>query len=298
MKKASSINILLIIIILSGLGSASCRKNFERLLAVKTSSVDTASFLVKGEVIDVGTDSPDYGFCYSRDPNPTLGNSQVVNLGATKTPATFQTNLPVSDSGYTYYVRAWAGSNQGTEYGDILRFYTNGKIEYYYDNGTSDYGWKMSEGYDGYMGNLFPVNTSGRIKSVKVYFNPYSGAGSEMVQVEFFDQERRSIGYTNPFTPVASSWVTISGLSLPYNGNFYAMVHWNYVVTPTNYLAMDQSGPNAFMDLAYIFFQGKWSKLSSDPAGNGKAGNFLIRVTVQPGSRETGSVITEQTLQP
>ena len=295
MNKVYIRSILLVIIILNSLGITSCRKKSEHPPAVQTISVDTVSFLVKGRVTDVGSASTQYGFCYSKNSNPTLENSKMLIIGATSDPITFQTYLPALDSGNTYYLRAWGKNSQGTAYGGIFAFHVASSLaEYYYDNGSSDYGWRMSKGYDGYMGNLFPVNTSGTIRSVKVCFQSDPQAGTEMVQVEFFDKDRFSIGYTNPFTPVAPDWITISGLNIPFNGNFYAMVHWNYVLTPTNYLAMDQSGPNAYMDLAYIFFEGKWKKLSADSAGNQKAGNFLIHVSAQLGSKKKESVLKNE----
>ena len=291
MNKIQYSKILLAIVILFSLGMSSCKKNFERLVAVKTTSVNSTSFLAQGEVIDVGDLSPEYGFYYSY--SPALINPAIYKVGTTSSPKTFQASFEGLPSG-TYYIAAYAKSSQGTIFGDVLTFtVSGGDVDYYWDDGTSEYSWKMNPGYDGYMGNLFPVTTSGFIKSVKAYFTPASDSGSDMLQVEFFDQNQLSIGYTNPFTPYASTWITIAGLSIPFNGNFYAMVHWNYVMAQTNYLAMDQNGPNVSMDLGYAYSGGVWSKLSSESVGNMKPGIFLLRVTAQITGKDKRSVIAE-----
>ncbi|MCX6287987.1 MAG: hypothetical protein NTY96_12820 [Bacteroidetes bacterium] len=284
--------ILLAVVILSSLGMSSCKKNFERLLAVKTTSINSTSFLAQGEVTDVGDFSPEYGFYYSYSPN--LSSPAIYKIGTTGSPKTFQASfegLPAN----TYYIAAYAKSSQGTVFGDVLKFTVSGggDVDYYWDNGHSDYGWRINAGYNNWLGNLFPVTTSGIIKSVLLYFSSGTGTGSDMLSVEFFDQNHNSISSTSSFSPIASNWITISGLSVPFNGNFYTMVHWNSVVSPTNYLAMDQTGPNVYMDLGYIHYGSTWTKLSTDPNGNQQPGIFLLRVTAQLTSKEKGTVLTE-----
>jgi hypothetical protein len=291
MKALRFTPLVLAAIILGCLGLASCKKNFQRLMAVTTTSIDPNTYLAKGEIIDVGNSSPQFGFCYSTNSNPNLSNSTVLNLGTTSSPKSFQTN--VSAGAGTYYICSYAKSSEGTVYGGVLKFVvTSGVVEYAFDSGADDYGWRINPDYDSYMGNLFPVTTSGTIQSVRVYFSPATDAGTEYVSIVFFDVSRSQIGSTSVFVPTASSWLTQSGLSIPYSGNFYAMVYWNYLLNPTNYLAMDQSGPNVAMDLGYYMSQNSWSKLSTNPSGNQKPGIFLIRVTVLL-STNKGTVITE-----
>ena len=291
MKIMRFLTLIAAIVISAGLGLNSCRKNFERLMAIKTTSIDTSTFLIKGEIIDVGSGTPSYGFCYGPNPAPGL-NDMVDSLGVTGSAKSFQTNIFVSPG--SYYIRSYAKSSQGVVYGDDLKFIVRpGRmIEYYFDNGSDEYGWRMNPFNDGYLGNLFPVSSSGTIESVRIWFLPASDSGSEYVSVAFFNASGDRIGMGPVFVPKASEWITLSGLNIPFSGNFYAMVYWNYLIYPSNYLAEDQSGPNAYMDLAYYMSQKKWVRLSTSSAGNNKPGIFLIRVTVKL-PPDKGGAITE-----
>ncbi|MEI7492459.1 MAG: hypothetical protein WCK92_13750 [Bacteroidota bacterium] len=286
MNKLPFVRILLAVFTLSCIGMTSCKKNFERLVAVKTTSISSVNYLAQGEVIDVGGLSPEYGFCYGSGSNPDLSGPNI-KLGTTSSPKSFQTTMDLSPG--TYYVRAYAKSSQGTVYGDNLKFFVSGgDVEYYWDNGVADYGWRWNPGYDGHMGNLFPVTTSGTIKSVKMYFFTAADAGYDQLNMIFINQNGYVMDSTSYFLPPANDWYTISGLNIPFSGNFMAVVHWNKTASPTNYLGMDQSGPNAYMDLAYELKDGAWVKLSTNTGGNMKAGVFLIHVTAQVTKNKNG----------
>jgi len=282
---------LLALIIFSSLGVSSCKKNFERLVAVKTNSINSTTFVAQGEVIDVGDLSPEYGFYYSY--SPALTNPAVLTLGNTGSPKSFQASFAGLPAG-TYYLAAYAKSSQGIVYGNVLKFtVSGGDVEYYWDDGTGSYGWTINPGYNNYLGNLFPVTTTGIIKTVQVWFNTNSSAGSDNLTVDFFDQNRNYIASSGYFTPVAGTWIAITGLNVSFSQSFYVMVHWNSVVSPTNYLAEDQDGPNVGMDLAYIHYGTTWTILSTDPGGNQKPGIFLIHVTAQITGKDKVSVLTE-----
>jgi hypothetical protein len=60
---------------------------------------------------------------------------------------------------------------------------------------------------------------------------------------------------------------------------FYGMVHWNMVGSPTNYLGIDEDGPNAYLDIEWIY-DGTWQKIS----GLGYPGGvMLVRITALVG---------------
>ncbi|NQV03359.1 MAG: hypothetical protein HQ542_11980, partial [Bacteroidia bacterium] len=162
--------------------------------------------------------------------------------------------------------------------------------DYIYDDGEADYGWRYNAGYEGWMGNYFPISSSGMILSIEMFFSFAEGHGNNDLTVDIFDDNRNLIGSTYPFTPGTDSWILIDGESIQYAGAIYVMVHWDFVVEPTNYLGMDQNGPNAYMDLGY-YCDGtlNWGKTSSLASGNGDPGVFLMRLQVQLTS---GKIIT------
>jgi hypothetical protein len=275
-------------LIASIVGLPSCEKKFKRLMAVRTTSVDTGTCIVRGEIIDLGNSIPSYGFCYSTNPDPGI-HDIVDSLGLSDFVKPFQASIYTSPG--TYYIRSYVSSIQGVAYGEALPFKVRpGIMEYSYDNGGDVYGWRMNPFWDGYLGNLFPVTSSGTIVSARIWFRPADDADSEFVSLAFFNSAGQQIGISPVFVPKASEWITLPDLSIPFNGNFYAMVYWNYLITPTDYLAEDQSGPEAYMDLAYYMSEKKWVRLSASSSGNRKPGVFLIRVTVNLPATNGGEI--------
>jgi len=259
-------------------------------MVVKTTSINASTFLAKGEIIDVGPGSVEYGFCYSTSLNPGM-NDNVLKVGTSSSPQSYQATLSLLVPGSTYYLRAYIKGTDGVVLGDILKFVVpSGEIEYVFDNGVDDYAWRINPTYVGYLGNLFPVSTAGTIKAVSIFFRTATGAGSEPLYVTIFDASRNEIATTGAFIPSSGSWMSLTGLNIPYNGNFYAMVLWNNLVNSTNFLAEDQSGPQAYLDLAY-HYGSTWEKVSSITSGNQLPGVFLLRVTVLL-STAKGNVLT------
>jgi hypothetical protein len=273
--------------------ATSCKKDFERLLAVQTTGINRSTYTVSGAVIDVGESTPSYGFCYGTTPNPTLSNA-VVTLGKTSSPNTFQKTLTDLSPGSTYYVRSYVQGEQGTVYGEVLSFEVTGnEVEYIYDDGTYDYGWRINSGYTARMGNYFPVGTYGAIRKISVYFRNADGHGSDQLSIDVYNASQTLVGSTILFTPPTDDWITISGLNINFSGGFYVMVLWDNLAGTTNYLGEDQDGSNAYLDLAYMLYNGGWSPLSSDPNGNQLPGNFMVRVTANL-SKANGKVVTTE----
>ena len=276
------------------IGFQSCKKNFERIMYVTTTSVSSDTYLVRGELVDPGTNSAEYGFCYSTSSNPTLTNGTILKLGSSSSYRSFQATLSGLGGGSYYYVRAYAKSSQGTVYGSALKFWVGSSgTELVYDDGDSDYGWIISAGYNGWFGNLFPVSSMGAIIGARAYFSANSNAGSDYVSFDFFDANGNLLGGSGSFFPTADTWSSVSGLSISYVGNFYGMIHWNNTSQPTNWLSMDQDGPNVSMDLGFELYNGSFIRASSISGGNQKPGIFLLRVTVLESKSDGSKVIRE-----
>lgn len=273
--------------------ATSCKKDFERLLAVETTGINKDTYTVTGAVTDIGESSPTYGFCYGTSPNPTLGN-QVVTLGRATSPLTFQKTLIDLTPGATYYVRSFVQGEQGTVYGAVLSFEVTGnEVDYIYDDGEYDYGWRSNPGYINRMGNQFPVTGYGSIRSISLYFALDETHGSDQVNVEVFNSSRGLVGSTIQFVTPVDSWITISGLNIDFSGAFYVMVLWNNVSGNTNYLGEDQDGSQAYLNLAYKCYQDVWTLMSDSPNGNQLPGNFMIRVKAMLYAADGKQVIKE-----
>lgn len=275
-------NIALYITLAAGiLLCPSCTK-IERLIAVRTISANEVSFQVQGEVIDVGEGTVNYGFCWSTKSSPTLSDS-YIKVGSTSTTKTFGTVLSGLQMGNRYYVRAYVQNSEGTSYGEALQIdVTIPYQEYAYDDGEADYGWRYNPSYQGWMGNYFPISSSGTIVSIECYFKYAEGHGNDVLNIDVFNSNQALIGSTFEFLPPTDGWITVDGDGISYSGALYVMVHWYYTMDPTNYLGMDQNGPDAGMDLGY-FRDGNltWGKTSSLTSGNQQPGVFLMRLQVQ-----------------
>ncbi|MFC2102496.1 hypothetical protein ACFLS7_05835 [Bacteroidota bacterium] len=276
-------NIYLCIILAASLIFVPSCKKFERLIAVRTISASSSTKQVRGEVIDVAESAVAYGFCWGTSSSPTLAN-QSVKVGTTSSPKSFETTLSSLQPGNTYYVRAYVSGEGGTEYGESLTVNIAGSIiaDYVYDDGEADYGWRYNAGYEGWMGNYFPISSSGRILTIEMFFTHYDGHGNDVLNVDVFNSSQSLIGSTYDFMPGDDSWVIIDGENISFSGSIYVMVHWYYVTDPTNYLGMDQNGPDADMNLG--FFRNstyEWGECSTLTTGNQLPGNFLVRLEVE-----------------
>lgn len=275
----------------------SCKK-FERLLAVATISVSSTTKLAKGEIIDVAGSTVEYGFCWGSSPGPTLADS-YIKVGSSGSSRTFETTLSSLLEGDTYWVRAYIRGEKGTEYGVAVKVVIAGPstIEYYWDDGEADYGWRYNSGYEGWMGNYFPISSAGKIYSIDAYFANFgTSPGSDNLSFDVFDASRNLLGSTGSFSQVSDSWMNISA-SINYEGAIYVMVHWNFTATSTNFLGMDQNGSQASMDLGYYRDgSNNWGKCSTLTGGNQLPGVFLLRIHVQLSSGKT--VIFEPGISP
>jgi len=270
MKKA-----ILLIPVIFLITFLSCKK-LERIVMIKTVSADETTLVVKGELVDAGAQAITYGFCWSTEPGASFTDSKKV-VGSSEEATPFQTTIAGLVPGTRYYIRAFASGESGILYGEELSLVvSSGTVEYYYDDGTAENGWRFNSGFDGSLGNLFPISTSGSIKSINVFFTQSSDAGSGTLTIDVYNSDFTRIGGVSAFTPAVEVWTTKSA-NITFNGSFFVMVTWKTTTGPTNYLGSDENGPNVSMDLAwYLNDEGQWAKLSSD--GNVPS-IFLIRVT-------------------
>jgi hypothetical protein len=277
---------LCLLLIMAG---PACKK-YERLMAVRTVSINQYSLLATGEVIDVGGVAPEYGFCISTSQGH--GTDSLVKIATTSQPITFEKTLAGLKQGRTYYICSYVKNGQSIEYGTQIQVEVSSSlVTYQYDDGTDDGGWRFNPGNHGWLGNLFPVTVSGKITGVEMYFSLANDAGTEMLRVDFFNASQLQIGNTNWFLPPSDGWITIPCPDISFSGNFFAMVFWDYPVYGTNYLGCDETGPNVYMDLAYYYDGTTWSTMSSVPPDYLHS-IFLLRVTAEiTGNNDSPSTV-------
>ncbi|MEI6901260.1 MAG: T9SS type A sorting domain-containing protein, partial [Bacteroidota bacterium] len=139
--------------------------------------------------------------------------------------------------------------------------------------------WSINPGQSGWIGNYFPVSatTGGKIEMVKYYFVNDPNHGLDWLSIDFFDPSHNLLGSTNRFFVPSDGWDSIAVNNVSFSGPFYAMVHWDHTIAPTNRLGYDENGPYASQDPEAYFDGTTWSKLS-DPANGGNPGVCGIRV--------------------
>ncbi|MBN1199183.1 MAG: T9SS type A sorting domain-containing protein [Bacteroidales bacterium] len=149
-------------------------------------------------------------------------------------------------------------------------------VEFLFDDGSAENGWRLSEGFFGWLGNEFPIDPpiTGIIQSVDLWWG-YLPGGSPSLTVDIFDGSRTLVGSSAPFDTPSYDWITVPIADVPFSGLFYAMVKWEGTGS-ANYLGFDENGPYASQDLEWYYDGSAWDKLTnlagSDP------GLFLIRV--------------------
>ncbi|MCD6101650.1 MAG: choice-of-anchor J domain-containing protein, partial [Candidatus Cloacimonetes bacterium] len=151
------------------------------------------------------------------------------------------------------------------------------QVDYVLDDNTYENGWCINPGYNAWLGNLFPVTDTGELVSFDLYADPYAGATTETVTIDVFDSAHNLVGTSEPFVIPAGTWTTVSAPNIPFDGEFYAMVHWNMLAGHTNWFGFDENGPNATANLDWYYDGSTWALLhvvaGADP------GVFMLRAT-------------------
>jgi hypothetical protein len=95
-----------------------------QVTTTSASNITNISATLYGNITRIGIYNPtSYGFCWNTSGLPSV-NDSLVNLGATSTLADFSANAANLHHGTTYYVRAFAITQQDTVYGNQINFTT------------------------------------------------------------------------------------------------------------------------------------------------------------------------------
>ncbi|MBK7031229.1 MAG: T9SS type A sorting domain-containing protein [Bacteroidales bacterium] len=117
-------------------------------------------------------------------------------------------------------------------------------------------------GYDSWLGNEFAVTDAGVLQSIDLYFQTNASAGTETMTIDIYDASQTLVGTSDAFAPASDNWQTVALPDVPFDGTFYAMVHWNMMAGQTNYLGSDEDGPNAAANYGWYYDGAAWAHLS------------------------------------
>ncbi len=134
---------------------------------------------------------------------------------------------------------------------------------YVLDDGSFENGWSINPGYSSWFGNEFATTDAGVLTSVDLYFMANASAGSDQLTVDIFDENKVLVGTSDPFNVPTDDFVTVELSNIPFNGTFFAMVHWDNCAAATNYFGIDEDGPNAAADPEWYFDGSAWDKMSN-----------------------------------
>ncbi|MCK4357149.1 MAG: immune inhibitor A, partial [Candidatus Cloacimonetes bacterium] len=151
------------------------------------------------------------------------------------------------------------------------------QVEYVLDDGSYENGWTGNPGYELWFGNLFPVDDIGELISFDLYTEFNASAGSDLLEIDIFDAAHNLVGSSESFVPIADTWTTISCPNVPFDGEFYALIHYNYESAQSNWIGYDENGPNANANLDW-YTDGTIWQLFHTAAGT-VPGVFMLRAT-------------------
>jgi hypothetical protein len=149
---------------------------------------------------------------------------------------------------------------------------------YILDDGSAEAGFRINADTDASFGNIYTNDDSGVITSVDIFgYYDDSGMGGDTrwVTMDIYDENRELIGSSEPFILPENEWINVELPYLPYEGTFYAMVHWSVDPTQTQYLGYDMNGTNSQKAFSYIIDAAGWRNFSYI---SNYYGVFLVRV--------------------
>jgi uncharacterized protein (TIGR02145 family) len=105
-----------------------CRKpETENILSITTDDIEIFSegiYTFNGTIVSIGNEEiSEHGFCWSESVNPEA-DGNLIKLGSRNSTGSFSIKVDDVLPGTTYYVKAFAGTNSNTLYGDLKSFTT------------------------------------------------------------------------------------------------------------------------------------------------------------------------------
>lgn len=146
------------------------------------------------------------------------------------------------------------------------------------DDGVSETGLGSAMGHF-WFGNLFHNRYPGaKVISVDLFFEQHPFADQEEASVDFFDAQHNLLGTSEPFIPEYNTWNTVKVNDIELPDEFFAMIHFNQVYSPSHYIGLDRNGSPNSSEMGWMFDGFDWNQISA--IGAGVSGFFMIRPSV------------------
>ena len=147
-------------------------------------------------------------------------------------------------------------------------------VTYQYDDGIVNDGTQFNPFYNGWLGNEFNTGESGLLTSIDVWGIWFDFGTGKLLTVDIFDGNKELIGTSETFGLAGNDWVNVELPNIPYNGDFYVMIHWAPTAGFSHMLGISNSynGP----EKSWIIEAGNWKKYYSS-SGTYTGGIFMIR---------------------
>ncbi len=185
-------NILYLTLVVSVFAAAymgSCKKiDLTRIASIATEPVTNItpnSAAANGNVIDMGSNLTDHGFCWKTGSEPTISDASA-SAGASGSTGKFSLIVSGLDPGTNYNIRSYIKDDAGYNYGLTKQFKTLEDIIgqwLYYDDGINDNSIGYSTGGDFDVAIRFPV------ADIQQF------AGASVTKVRFFPKEGSTTQY-------------------------------------------------------------------------------------------------------
>jgi hypothetical protein len=176
-------------------------------------------------------------------------------------------NLQGEDVGHTAHL-TWerpGGGGGGVE------------VTYIEDDGTYENGWYINPGAEAWLGNGYNVSDVGEIIQCQIYFYQTTVQYSHTLTIDFMDPSGTLLGTSDAFVSDINQWIPVNVPNVPFNGYFYALVHYNALPTADNWFAEDNSQIYGNFAVYHDPGLGYYFYLLSNLGYPG--GAFLLRVT-------------------
>jgi len=96
------------------------------IITATISDITDESATAGGKIENSGSSTiTETGICWTTNPNPTVADNKII---ATQNSESFSVSITGLKSGITYFVRAYATTSDGTGYGDLRSFTTDGNL--------------------------------------------------------------------------------------------------------------------------------------------------------------------------
>lgn len=157
----------------------------------------------------------------------------------------------------------------------------NSIISLAYDDGTSETGITPYGNDNLWLGNGYNLPVSVTVESVDVYSMANIEGVDGPMTIDIYNESLELIYTSEAFYFEDNDWVNVPIPSFAVNGGvIFAMVHWINLPAETNYLGIDQNGPNASSNASVSFNGVAWAYTS-----NVFEGVIMVRVNVLANSK-------------